>query len=121
LDHILALCTSVKQDIIAGRCLYSCFVECRKAFDTIMRDKLWECLQRLGVPPHLQQAITTMYTAFYTKVQINRDTHHGEVMSGIGVKQGYPLSPTLYSVCTLMNLKHIWMRSARILCAYLTK
>lgn len=86
LDHILTLCTLVKQEIIACRCLYSCFVDCKKTFDTIMRGKLWKRLQRLGVPPHLQQAIKTMYTTFYTKVRINDDTHHSEVMSDIGVK-----------------------------------
>ena len=38
-----------------------------------------------------------MHTAIYTKVQINGDTH-GEVMSDTGVKQGCPLSPTLFNL-----------------------
>ena len=62
-----------------------------------MRDKLWEHLQRLGVPPHLQQAVKAIYTAIYAKVQINDDTHD-EVMSDIGVKQGCPFSPTSFGL-----------------------
>ena len=38
-----------------------------------------------------------MYTAVYTKVRINGNTH-GEVMSDIGVTQGCPLCPTLFDV-----------------------
>ena len=35
-----------------------------------------------------------MYTAIYAKVRINGN-NHGEIMSDIGVKQDYPLFPTL--------------------------
>ena len=38
-----------------------------------------------------------MYTTVYAKVQIDDDTH-GEVMSDIVVKQGCPLSPTLFGL-----------------------
>jgi len=38
-----------------------------------------------------------MYTTIYAKVRINGDTH-GEVMSDIGVKQGCPLSSTLFGL-----------------------
>ena len=53
-----------------------------------MRGKLWKRLQRLGVPPPFATSYKNhvQYTTFYTKVRINDDTHHGEVMSDIGVK-----------------------------------
>ena len=38
-----------------------------------------------------------MYTTICAKVRINDDTR-GEVMSDIGVKQGCPLSPTLFGL-----------------------
>ena len=71
-----------EQEVFAGRCLYNCLVDLKK----VPRDKRWARLQRLGVPPHLQQAIKALYTAVYAKVRINGDTH-GEITSDIGVKQ----------------------------------
>ena len=38
-----------------------------------------------------------MTTIVYAKVRINDDTH-GEGMSNIGVKQGCPLSPTIFGL-----------------------
>ena len=67
----------------------------KKAFDTISPNKIWERLQNLGVPPHLQYVVKVMYTTIYAKVWINGDTC-GEVMSDVGVKQGWsPLPHTL--------------------------
>ena len=108
LDHILTLCTLIEQEVLVGQYLYYCFANFKKSFDTIMCEKLWACLQQLDVPPYLQQAMKAMYTMVFTKVKINGNTH-GQEMSNIGVKQGWPVPPT-YSTCTLMNLKHIWMR-----------
>ena len=44
--------------------------------------------------PHLQHVVKAMYTAIYAKVRINGN-NNGEIMSDIGVKQDYPLFPTL--------------------------
>jgi hypothetical protein len=65
-----------------------------------MYDKLWGCLQRLGAPPYLQHVVKAMHTAVYANIRINGNTH-GEVMwvmSIIGVEQGCPLSPTLFTL-----------------------
>ena len=97
MDHILTIRTLIKQEIVARQCFYYCFVDFKKIIDTIPHDKLCKLLQQLGVPPHLQQAIKTMYTTVYAKVQINGDTHR-EVLSDIGVKQGCSLSSTLFGL-----------------------
>ena len=68
LDHILKLRILIEQEVFASQSLYSCFVDCKKAFDTIPHDKLWARLQRLGAPPHLQDIVKAMYTAVYAKV-----------------------------------------------------
>ena len=64
LDHNLTLHTLIKQDKFASRDLFVDF----KAFDIVPHDKLWECLQQLGAPPHLQYIVKAMYTAVYAKV-----------------------------------------------------
>lgn len=61
----------------------------------VQSNQVWEPLQRLGVPLHFKQVVKVMYTTICAKVQINDNTYD-EVMSDIGVKQGCPLSPTLF-------------------------
>ena len=58
-----------------------------------------------------------MYTAVYAKVRVNADTH-GEVIPTLVLSKDVPHVP-YYLACTLMNLKHIWMRSTGILRVYL--
>ena len=41
-------------------------------------DKLWEYLQQLGAPIHLQRVVKAMYTTIYAKIRIDGDTHGKE-------------------------------------------
>lgn len=72
---MLTLRTLIDQEINHDRCLYSYFIELQKAFDIVLCDKLWECLQCLGVPLHLEQDVKAMSTTICVKVQLNSDTH----------------------------------------------
>jgi hypothetical protein len=36
---------------------FCCFVDFKKAFDTVPRDKLWHRMEELGVPIHLRAAV----------------------------------------------------------------
>ena len=80
------------------RKLYTCFVDFSKAFDTIPRDLLWRRLQQLGVTGRILKAIQGMYS----KVEVAIKTRHGILArrfdSTLGVKQGCPLSPTLFGL-----------------------
>ena len=68
LDQILTLHTLIEKEICVAHSLHSCFHVFKKAFNTIPHDKLWECLQCLGVPFHLQRALKAMYNPIYAKV-----------------------------------------------------
>lgn len=57
LDHVFTLHTLIEQETFVGWCLYSCFVEFTKVFDTVPCDKFRKRLQRLGVPLCLQQTL----------------------------------------------------------------
>ncbi len=63
-DALFVLRTLTEQSI-GGRQgkgkLYTCFVDFRKAFDTVPRDKLWQVLQRLGVGDRTLRCIQSMY------------------------------------------------------------
>ena len=41
---------------------FCCFVDFKKAFDTVPRDKLWHRMEELGVPIHLRALRHTRHT-----------------------------------------------------------
>jgi hypothetical protein len=76
---------------------FCCFVDFRKAFDTVPRDKLWGRMEELRVPRHLRAVVHRLYEE--VKVKIRTSTGISKSFrSNIGVKQGCPLSPTLFGL-----------------------
>jgi hypothetical protein len=61
------------------------------------REKLWHRMEELGVPIHLRAIVRRLYEE--VKVKIRTSTGISKSFrSGIGVKQGCPLSPTLFGL-----------------------
>ena len=65
-----------------------------KAFDSVPRDVLFTVLAKFGVPPHLVSVIKRMNTDL--KVSFDLNGEPVAVPCTVGVKQGCPLSPTLF-------------------------
>jgi len=76
-------------------CVYACFVDFRKAFDTIPRDKLWEHLSNIGVQGKMLEALKSYYANVRVCVDIPSLGRSAPFDSTMGVKQGCPMSPTL--------------------------
>jgi hypothetical protein len=96
-DHLLVLRTLVEQQRRVKSPLYTCFVDFKKAFDSIPRDLLWAKLGGLGVHGWFLDGIK----ALYGKVPMAVKTPQGLTSafeSVMGVKQGCPLSPTLFGL-----------------------
>lgn len=88
------------------------FVDFKKSFDTVPRDKLWHRMEELGVPMHLRAAIHKLYEEVKVKIQTLAGISKS-FRSDIGVKQGCPLSPTLFGLCIgkleeWLNLQDHW-------------
>ena len=81
-----------------GKSLYCCFVDFKKAFDTVPRDGLWERMQMLGVPIELCMGIYRLYERVVCHLKSTNGFSQAFV-SNMGVKQGCPLSPTLFGLC----------------------
>ena len=97
LDHILTLRTIIEEGRANGRKIYCCFVDFRKAFDTVPRARLMNRMQMLGVPKEIIWGIMALYGSVLGRVR----TLEGDsniIQSTIGVKQGCPLSPTLFGM-----------------------
>ncbi len=96
-DNLLILRTVIEQQRAVQAPLYTCFVDFRKAYDSVPRDLLWTKLERLGVHGFFLDGIK----ALYADVPMVVKTAHGQTasfQSVMGVKQGCPLSPTLFGL-----------------------
>ena len=97
IDHIFTLRCLIDQAKVRKKKLYCCFVDFRKAFDTVPRERLFLRLQSLGVPSEMIWGIYALYEQVLGRVRCPggfSDT----IASTIGVKQGCPLSPTLFGL-----------------------
>ena len=88
---------NIPQRIAQDRPLYMVFVDFNKAFDTVGRTGLWQLLRKYGCP----EKVTTMIEALHSGMMANVSVE-GEVSESFsvtnGVKQGYVLAPTLFSI-----------------------
>jgi hypothetical protein len=97
-DNLFILHTLTEQAKFQKKKLYTCFVDLKKAFDTVPRDLLWQVLEGLGISGRILECLRSMYC------QDQACLHHPEegltptFLCRIGVKQGCPLSPLLFGL-----------------------
>ena len=96
-DHVYALYSLIHNRKLHKKETYTCFVDCRKAFDTVNRDCLWFKLMSLGIHGKILQAIQSLYVNVSCAVKVNEHfTDFFPVKQGL--KQGCGLSPALFSI-----------------------
>ena len=90
-----------------------CFVDFKKAFDSISRDKLWVTMMALGYPLHLIDLLSKLYKKQLDKVKVAKTLSEWFRVKK-GVRQGCVLSPYLFNILAemVMNLR-ILMHKAR--------
>ncbi len=100
-DHIFVLRTLidkyVKRKVKDSAHLYVCFVDLKKAFDTVWREGLLYKLLQLRVGGNFYTIIFDMYTKCKVSIKLTEGITESFI-SNIGVKQGCILSPTLFNV-----------------------
>ncbi|MCO5606122.1 hypothetical protein L7F22_060309 [Adiantum nelumboides] len=97
IDHIFTLRCLIDQAKARKRRLHCCFVDFRKAFDTVPRDRLFQRLLTLAVPSEMLWGIFSLYERVSARVRCPGGTS-SSLASTIGVKQGCPLSSTLFGL-----------------------
>jgi hypothetical protein len=80
-----------------GAPLHAAFVDFRKAFDSVNRDTLWCLLAARGVAPKLVALAKELYTGNQACTSVGGTTSDWFDMR-TGVRQGCPMSPTLFNV-----------------------
>ena len=74
-----------------------CFIDFKKAFDSIHRGMMVKILKAYGIPPNLLRAIETMYAGTRAKV-VTPDGNSEEFDILAGVMQGDTLAPFLFII-----------------------
>ena len=97
IDHIFVLCTVLRNRKLQGKDTFVCYIDYKKAFDSVDRNLLLYKLSQIGITGNMYRAISSMYSNPRSRVILNE--HETEYFDcPIGVKQGDCLSPTLFSI-----------------------
>ena len=75
-----------------------CFIDLAKAYDSVDRVLLWEVLARFGVPPRIIKVIRMFHDRMRARVQLDDGDFSVWVNVCQGLRQGYVLSPLLFSI-----------------------
>ena len=98
-DHLFTLVALIQKQLCNHRKLYFAFIDFRKAFDSVVRTKLWNILRKRGVKRKMYQAIVCMYKVVKAKVRSGSDLTDSFMCPG-GLKQWDICSPILFSMFT---------------------
>jgi len=97
-DHILTLKTIIDKyrSQKPGK-LLACFVDLRKAFDSVCRTALLYKLTKLGIRGNFFSVLENMYKNSVARIKLSgKMSELFEIL--IGTEQGHPLSPELFKV-----------------------
>ena len=97
-DHLLTVKSLVKKYVTRGKKkLYSCFVDFKKAFDSVWHNGLFHKLELLGINGNFLNLIKNIYSKTKCAVKVgNTITNFFSYKKG--VRQGCPLSPLLFNL-----------------------
>jgi hypothetical protein len=96
-DHLVTFRIIAEEFHNTKTNLFCCFVDFRKSFDMVPRKNLWNRLEEIKVPLELRVVAIRMYENIIAKLK-NTEGWSKKIHYNIGVKQGCPLSATLFDI-----------------------
>ena len=97
-DHMFVMKSLIDQCINAnGGKLYSCFVDFRKAFDSVIHPGLLVKLKELDINGKFYDILSSLYTKSSVCVKLG-DNRTAMFECNVGVRQGDVLSPNLFKI-----------------------
>ena len=97
IDNAFVLNHLVEKYRIQKKPLYAAFIDFRKAYDSIDRSRLWDCLRGMGIHGRILDSLIEMYKEVTMAVRVKGELGP-EFQANMGVKQGDPLSPLLFGL-----------------------
>jgi hypothetical protein len=77
--------------------LYVCFVDFKKAFDSIDRNSLFQKIENKGIGGNFLKLIKDMYSNTLYSCKFG-DSYSEQILTTLGAKQGDSLKPTLFNI-----------------------
>ena len=97
-DHILALNTIIEKYVKREKMrVFACFVDFRKAFDSVCREALLFKLGNMGIEGKFFQCLKHMYENSTTRIKLIQKLSSAIDVT-IGTEQGHPMSPELFKL-----------------------
>ena len=85
------------------------FIDFQKAYDSIHRDTLWECMKEFKIPTKLINMCKTCVQETRSSVRIEGTSSSFFFLNKTGLKQGDPLSPILLNLALQKVIQSIKM------------
>ena len=96
-DNVFIMRTLIANARRSRKKLYCCFVDFKKAFDSVPRDSLWQVLADMGVTGDILECLKSIYDKDEACV-LTGEGLTDSFRCTIGVKQGCPASPLLFGL-----------------------
>ena len=96
-DHISSLTSIIDTRKKLKMSTFCAFIDFRKAYDTINREKLWRRLSDIGVGGKLFRSVQALYSSVTSCVRVN-SLHTDWFDVKCGLRQGCILSPILFNL-----------------------
>ena len=96
-NQVANICWIIEKAREFQKNIYFCFIDSAKAFDYVDHNKLWEILEEMRIPDHLNCLLRNLYACQEATIR----TGHGTTdwfQIGKGVRQGCILSPCLFNL-----------------------
>ena len=98
-DQLFTLTELIKTRRLRGKRTYLCFIDIRKAYDTVWHDGLKAKLLQYGIHGRIYAAICSLYEGCVSTINLGSQLGYSDFFPiETGVRQGCILSPLLYSM-----------------------
>src|SRR4051794_13693262 len=97
MDHVFVLSELVRSRKTRGLDTHLCFLDIRKAYDTVFREGLWKRLLDVGVNGKTWRVIRNIYETVESTVILGEELTDWFSVE-LGLKQGCTLSPLLFLI-----------------------
>ena len=97
-DCLFIVNTLIERASCEKSTLFLCYVDFRKAFDSVDHYCLWKKLVQLGISQQTLTILQSMYSKAMSSLKLSNHEVTDQFRSEVGVRQGCNLSPLLFSL-----------------------